>query len=200
MTAAAPLPCLYASFITLGLHTGCRMSELLGLEWRRVSFQHALLTLEPDHDKAGKRRTVPLNDVAMAALKRRAAFVAKYCPGSPWVFAKRNGERLGTPRYAFTAACKAAGITNYRIHDMRHTCASWMVSEGVPLADVKEVLGHSTIAMTEKYAHLAPHRARDAVASLTSSTSEPSESSSQSRHNERPARVIEDLVGRKRRS
>jgi integrase len=188
-----------ASFITLALHTGCRMSELLELEWRRVNFKNALITLEPDHDKAGNRRTVPLNDVALNALRRRAAFVAKHCPGSPWVFAMRNGERLSTPRGGFKTACKAAGIADFRIHDMRHTCASWMVSEGVPLADVKEVLGHSTITMTEKYAHLAPHRARDAVAKLSSRKSEPAEDLSRSCHGERPANVLESLVGRKRR-
>ena len=77
---------------------------------------------------------------------------------SEWVFAKADGERLGNLREGFKSACTSARITNFRIHDLRHTCASWMVSEGVPLLDVKEVLGHSTVKMTDKYAHLAPHQ------------------------------------------
>ena len=173
-----------ADFIELALHTGCRMNELLKLEWRRVNWQHRLIILEGEDTKAAKRRTVPLNDVALAALRRRAREVAEHCPASPWVFAKRDGSRLVSVREGFKAACQAAGIRDFRIHDLRHTCASWLVSEGVPLADVKEVLGHSTITMTEKYAHLAPHRAREAVATLHHS---------QSCHTERPARVVEGV-------
>ncbi|WP_422917590.1 tyrosine-type recombinase/integrase [Salinicola tamaricis] len=123
-------------------------------------------------------------------MKRRAAWVATYCPGSEWVFAKRDGSRYVAPHEGFRTACRRAFISDLRIHDLRHTAASWIVSEGVPLADVKEVLGHSTITMTENYAHLAPHRARDAVARLVS----------QSSHTEKPVRSIEQLVGRKKRS
>ncbi len=171
-------------FIELALHTGCRMNELLKLDWRRVDWHNALIALEGEDTKAARRRTVPLNDVALAALRRRARYVATHCPGSPWVFAKRNGQRLGAIREGFKSACKTAGITNFRIHDLRHTCASWLVSEGVPLADVKEVLGHSTIKMTERYAHLAPHRARDAVARLHS----------QSCDSESPVHRVEHLL------
>lgn len=178
-----------ADFITLGLNTGARKNELLRLPWRRVSWEHALITLEPDDDKAGKRRTIPLNDAAMAALKRRASWAATYCPDTPWVFAKRCGSRYVNPNPAFAKACRLAGLRDFRIHDLRHTCASWMVSEGVPLADVKEVLGHSTITMTERYAHLAPHRARDAVARIGSRFG----------HGETPVKDIEALMGRKKR-
>ena len=178
-----------ADFIALGLHTGCRMNEMLKLEWRRVDWQNRLILLESDDNKSARRRTVPINDVALSALKRRAGYAATYCPGTPWVFAKRDGSRVVNPRESFKKACGRAGIENFRIHDLRHTCASWMVSEGVPLADVKEVLGHSSITMTEKYAHLAPHRARDALAKLQS----------QSSHSGGPAKVLEGLIERKRR-
>lgn len=52
------------------------------------------------------------------------------------------------------------------MHDLRHTCAAWLVSAGVPLTEVRDLLGHSTIRMTERYAHLAPERVRAAVAAL----------------------------------
>jgi integrase len=52
------------------------------------------------------------------------------------------------------------------IHDLRHTCAAWLVSAGVPLAEVRDLLGHSTVKMTERYAHLAPENVRRAVAVL----------------------------------
>lgn len=178
-----------ADFIALALNTGGRKNELLKLQWRRVSWDHQLITLEPDDDKAGRRRTIPLNDAALAALKRRASWVAKYCPSSPWVFCKRDGSRYANPNPAFAKACRLTGIKDFRIHDLRHTCASWMVSEGVPLADVKEVLGHSTVNMTERYAHLSPHRAREAVATL----------GSRSGHGHKPMDNIESLIGRKKR-
>ena len=195
-----------ADFILLGLNTGARMNELLKMSWSRVDFDNALLHLEGEDTKSAKRRSLPLNDAAIAALKRRWVWVANHCPQSEWVFAKTNGERLGCIRQGFNTACETARIRNFRIHDLRHTCASWMVSEGVPLLDVKEVLGHSTIKMTEKYAHLAPHRARDAVNQLGNRTvaSTPADAVqhplSQSQHNERPVHLIEGLLGKKRRA
>ncbi|AZM95845.1 tyrosine-type recombinase/integrase [Vreelandella venusta] len=195
-----------ADFILLALNTGARMNELLKMSWSRVDFHNALLHLEGEDTKSAKRRSVPLNDAALAALKRRWVWVSQNCPYSEWVFAKANGERLGCIRQGFKSACTTARITNFRIHDLRHTCASWMISEGVPLMDVKEVLGHSTVKMTEKYAHLAPHRARDAVNQLgqRSNRSSPAEVAqdfqTQSGHTERPVNLIEGMLGRKRRA
>jgi len=59
-----------------------------------------------------------------------------------------------------------AGIADFRIHDLRHTCAAWLVQAGVPLSEIRDLLGHSTISMTEKYAHLAPENIRSAVSVL----------------------------------
>jgi len=59
-------------------------------------------------------------------------------------------------RKGFEYACECVGITNFRVHDMRHTFASWLVQSGVPIYEVKELLRHESISTTEKYAHLAP--------------------------------------------
>ena len=58
-----------------------------------------------------------------------------------------------------------------RGHDLRHTCAAWLVSAGVPLSAVRDLLGHTTVRMTERYAHLAPENVRAAVDSLVASAS-----------------------------
>ncbi len=155
-------------FIRLALHTACRRGELLGLEWRRIDLQAGLIYLEAEHTKAGKRRSVPLNAIARAAIMGRLRFRAQFCPASPWVFASKSGGRIGDIKRSFAGACKKAGIADFRIHDLRHTCAAWLVTAGVPLAEVRDLLGHSTIKMTERYAHLAPENIRAAVAVLES--------------------------------
>jgi integrase len=153
-------------FIRLALHTGMRKGELLGLEWRRVDLQTALVHLEPRNAKTGRRRSVPLNKVAREAILNRMRFRAQHTPASPWVFTHRNGQRIQDVKKAFTSACQRAGITDFRIHDLRHTCGAWLVSAGVSLAEVRDLLGHTTVKMTERYAHLAPENVRVAVSVL----------------------------------
>jgi len=155
-----------ADFIRLALNTGCRSGELLGLEWRRVNLQERLLFLEADHTKAGKRRSVPLNEMARQAILNRLRFRAKHCPASPWVFAKQDGTRITLVRRSFKTACRRAGIEDFNIHDLRHTCAAWLVGIGVPLAEVRDLLGHASVVVTERYAHLSPDNVRAAVAQL----------------------------------
>lgn len=145
-----------ADFIRLALNTGCRKNELLTLSWDRVDLVAGCIRLEGENTKNGKRRVVPLSEVARDALANRARFRAEHCPESPWVFAHKNGERVKYMQNGFEAACYRAGIKDFRVHDLRHTCASWLVSAGVPIFEVKALLGHGSIEMTERYAHLAP--------------------------------------------
>ena len=148
-----------------------RRGELLGLEWRRVDLQAGLIHLEADHTKAGKRRSVPMNAVAREAIMARPSFRAQHAPDSPWVFCDTRGLRIADVKHSFATARKAAGIEDFHIHDLRHTCAAPLVSAGVPLTEVRDLLGHSTVIMTERYAHLAPERVRDAVSRLEGAAS-----------------------------
>jgi len=95
-----------------------------------------------------------------------ARYRAEHCPDSPWVFVRPNGEWLQELDTVFKWLLRQVGITDFRIYDLYHTCASWLVSRGVQLYAVKELLGHSTIKMTERYSHLAPDNIRLAVARL----------------------------------
>lgn len=155
-----------ADWITLALHTGCRRGELLGLSWDRVDLARGVIYLEPAHNKSRKRQSVPINEAAREALIGRARFRATHCPASPWVFADKVGARVANIRKAFATACQRAGIRDFTPHDCRHTAATWLVMAGVPLHTVKAVLRHSTIAVTEIYAHHAPESARAAVDAL----------------------------------
>ena len=147
------------NIVVVALHTGMRRGEILGLEWERVDFARGVLLLE--HTKSGRRREVPMNQAVDAALMS--------LPGpkdeGP-VFCKRDGSAWGRIETGFKTALKRAGISNFRFHDLRHTCASWLVMDGATPMEVKELLGHRDLKMTLRYAHLAPGRLRDAVSRL----------------------------------
>ncbi len=92
------------------------------------------------------------------------------------VFRKRRGGELRSIRTAFEHARDAAKLADFRFHDLRHTCASWLVMRGRTLKEVQELLGHRTFAMTLRYAHLSPDRLREAVASLDETRPESADS------------------------
>jgi integrase len=79
------------------------------------------------------------------------------------VFARRDGAAWGQIRTAFGRALERAGIQGFRLHDLRHTAASHLVMRGASLKDVQELLGHSDLKMTQRYAHLSPAHLRGAV-------------------------------------
>ena len=155
-----------SDFIRLALYTGARRGELLGLEWSRVDLRANLIHLEAIHTKTGTPRAIPLCKEARQALIGRQRFRASFCPDAPFVFVNREGCPIRSIRKSFSTACRRADITDFRIHDLRHTFASWLVTEGVPLLEVSRLLGHSTVKMTERYAHLAPDSLESAVSLL----------------------------------
>ncbi len=156
------------SFIRLALATGCRKNELLKLKWTAIDWTRKTLNLEGIETKSGKRRTIPLNAQALDALRTMHAWVNRRVPSAEWVFAMENAARLTTLQKGFSAACRRLKIENFRIHDLRHTFASWLVMTGESLYVVKELLGHSSITVTERYAHLAPSQTRNAVEKMQS--------------------------------
>lgn len=153
------LPC----FIQLAINTGCRANELLGLEWSRVDISRRLVLLEARHTKTAKRRTIPLNDAAISALDELRLWQHNNYPGNPWVFPSRCDGHIRDLTIGFQASCKRAGITDFTVHDLRHTCASWLVMAGADLYAVRDLLGHSSVTVTEKYAHLSPRQLVAAV-------------------------------------
>lgn len=153
-------------FLEIALHTGMRRGEILGLEWRRVDLSAGLVYFQGEHQKNGKLGSVPLNDTAKAAMQRLQAFRNKHCPTSEWVFAHRDGSQIQSVKRAFATACRVAGIKDFRIHDLRHCCAAWLVQSGVSIRAVAELLRHADIRVTMRYAHLSPETVRAAVSVL----------------------------------
>ena len=154
------------SIVTLAVHTGMRKGELLGLTWDRIDFARGVMKLEKT--KTGRRREVPMNRAAYDAL---SALPGPKDAGR--LFRKTSGAAWGSIRTAFERACRAAGLENFRFHDLRHTAASQLLMRGATLPEVRDVLGHSDLKMTLRYAHLSPAHLRSAVARLDGLTAAP---------------------------
>jgi integrase len=148
-----------AAVVTVALYTGMRRGEVLGLEWERVDFSRGVLLVEAT--KTGRQREVPMGRPVYDAL---SALPGPRDEGP--VFRKASGAAWGSIRTGFERACREARLGDFRFHDLRHTCASWLVMAGRSLKEVQELLGHRTFAMTLRYAHLSPDRLRDAVNAL----------------------------------
>jgi site-specific recombinase XerD len=146
--------------LELALNTGLRLSEQYGLTWDCVSFERKSLTIPLS--KNGKTRHVPLNETSIAAL--RAAQTQSN--DQPWVFLNCFGQQLKRPRVWFDDAVEDAGIEDFTWHCLRHSFASRLVMAGVDLRTVQELMGHKTIQMTVRYAHLAPKHQLAAVERL----------------------------------
>jgi integrase len=147
---ASANPYLYP-VVVLALSTGMRAGEIMSLEWRDVDLARGWLTLR--ETKNGERRGVPLAGVALELMKEHA----------------RTRRRLDTPllwpgvhptkpmdlRQPWEKALKRAGIEDFRFHDLRHSAASYLAMNGASLNEIAAVLGHKTLAMVQRYAHLS---------------------------------------------
>lgn len=148
-----------ADMIRLALATGMRKGEILGLTWDRVDLRRRLIYLAPEHQKSGRHGSVALNQDAVDALKAQKGRHKQY------VFV-HDGEPIADVKRSFRTACDKAGIEDFHFHDLRHTFAAWLVQAGVSIREVADLLRHSSIQTTMRYAHLAPENLRKAVNSI----------------------------------
>lgn len=142
--------------VVVALNTGMRRGEILGLKWHDIDFRRDIIYLF--RTKNDERREIPMNETVKTALIK----VRKH-PESPYVFCDKNGRPFYNVRKSFSTALKKAGIVNFHFHDLRHTFASHLVMSGVDLNTVRELLGHKSLDMTLRYAHLSPDHKRRAV-------------------------------------
>jgi integrase len=147
--------------VVFALNTGCRRSEIFSLTWEHVDLKHGFVRI--DASKNGESRDVPIN----AALAEMLKGIVRHI-GSPYVFINPDtGTRYQDVKRSFATARRKAAIMDFHFHDLRHTFASHLVMNGVDLTTVSRLLGHKSLTMTLRYAHLAPDHLKRAVDVLT---------------------------------
>ncbi len=160
--------------VTVALHTGMRQGELLNLRWDDVDFYTG--TLRVREAKSGEGRSVTMNSVVretLQAVRREQIQKAReQAKGgreilSPFVFCSHKGRFLHNLAKDWYPALEAAGIEDFRFHDLRHTFASRLAMAGVDLYTVQRAGGWKTAVMVQRYAHLSPDHMRAAVERLT---------------------------------
>lgn len=156
--------------VVLALSTGARQMEIMGMRWGQVDLRRGVITLT--ETKNGEIRALPLVGHALELMQERAK-VRRI--DTDLVFPGRKPRRLNDRelqwkpvdlRAPFVAALKKAGIADFHWHDLRHTAASYLAMNGASLAEIAEVLGHKTLAMVKRYAHLSHAHTARVVASM----------------------------------
>lgn len=174
LLAAAPAG-EWRTMILTALRTGMRHGELIGLRWEDVDLVAGRITVRQNvangkigTPKSGKPREIPLGIEVRTALKE-----LRHLRG-PLVFCNLSGELYGTvdTRLPLWRACKKAELRQVGWHALRHTFASHLVMRGASLKAVQELLGHSSIQMTMRYAHLAPEVVHETVRLLDAPSAE----------------------------
>jgi integrase len=148
-------PRLYP-LVVLALSTGARLGELLRLRWRDIDLARGVAILHETKNR--DRRSLPLAGRAHDLLRR----MSRNRPATDAVFAGKTGAAL-FPRKVWEAALAAADIPDFRFHDLRHTAASYLAMSGATLAEIADVLGHRTLQMVKRYAHLAEQHTTSVV-------------------------------------
>ena len=147
--------------ILLSLNTGIRRHALLSLRWDDVDLEAGTVTLRAETAKNKKAAVLPLNNTALNVLRR---WREQRTDDNPLIFpSPQTGGVMDNCDSSFRWLLREAGITKFRWHDMRHDFASRLVMAGVDLNTVRELMTHSDISMTLRYAHLAPEKKRAAV-------------------------------------
>lgn len=144
------------------LNTGLRKSNLLGLKWSQIDLERRCAWVYGDEAKGKKDITIPLNNDAMSVLR------AKQREHPVYVFTYRGSPLTKPGRLSWIGWCKKAGIVDFRVHDMRHTWASWFVQRGGSLHALMELGGWSSYEMVLKYAHHSASSLHDAASIVDS--------------------------------
>lgn len=156
--------------IMLCVRGGLRIGEVLALRWDAVDLDRGCIVVSRSRwkDHEGETKGKRIRRVTMSEPVHRAFEAHPHHPISPYVFAHESGEPFTRPqmRWPLWRACDAAAIPRMSYHRLRHTFATILVDRGVPLRRVQQLLGHSTVTMTERYTRGTDESLSDAIAVL----------------------------------
>lgn len=147
--------------VVLALSTGMRQGEIMNLRWADVDLQRNRITLH--ETKNGERRVVSIAGLALQLLQKlnKARRIDTHL-----LFPGKDPKQPMDIRFSWEIAIKTSGIDNFRFHDLRHSAASYLAMNGASIADIAAVLGHKTLAMVKRYAHLSESHTAGVVASM----------------------------------
>jgi len=150
--------------VCLLVFTGMRRGEALGLRWLDVDLTGGRILLPRTKNNTG--RVVWLNDGAQRTLGLLASKLPAEAKSTDLVFPPSEHISPENVSLAFLRACRKVKIADFRLHDLRHTCASWLAMSGAGLATVADQLGHKDLRMTKRYTHLSGEHLQSAVRGL----------------------------------
>ena len=153
-------PYLY-TVVVLALSTGARKMEIVGLSWKDIDLKRQRIVLH--ETKNDERRVLPLQGHAFSLMLAHSKVRQIHCN---YAFPSQRKCQPIDIRTAWENSIKNAGIKDFRFHDLRHSAASYLAMNGASLAEIAEVLGHKTLQMVKRYAHLSEPHTATVVASM----------------------------------
>lgn len=154
-----------ANAIRLLILTGARRGEVLSLEWTDLNLEQGLWNRPPHKSKDRKRKRIPLSNEALVLLQSMQEDAT-----SPYLFPTSAGTHMQDFNRPWAWLKKETGLENLRVHDLRHSFASVLISGGTPLEIIGKLLGHSQHQTTLRYAHLMDDPLRRAANSFSASS------------------------------
>ena len=156
---ASEHPHLYP-IVLIALTTGARRNEILSLRWSSVNLKAHRAVIE--HTKNGERRSLALVPQVIEELKKLKK-VRQIDDDLVFLHPKTRKPSYYYFEKAWRAARQEAGVKDFRFHDLRHSCASYLAMNGATTAEIAAVLGHKTLVMVKRYSHLSDEHVQDVV-------------------------------------
>lgn len=147
--------------VVLALSTGGRRMEILGLQFKNVDLKRKVIILH--ETKNGERRILPLAGHALDLMEQLFKVRHYNCD---LVFPGKDFKKPVDLRTPFETALKRSEISDFKWHDLRNSCASYLAMNGASLAEIAEVLGHKTLSMVKRYSHLSDAHTSKVVARM----------------------------------
>ena len=144
-------PSYLKPIIITAVTTGMRRGEIFNLKWDDIDFENRFIRVVKSKNQ--ESRDIPIDEVLQGVLK---SLNESRKNGNKYVFGHENGDRRTSVVRAFKSSLRKAGIEDFRFHDLRHTAASLLASGGCDIIKLQNLLGHKSLEMTQRYAHLIP--------------------------------------------